>query len=90
MGRSRLRRKIDVLKVLDDEPVIVNRISGIANINYVELTSMLFEMEKKGLVTLEVIGKKARPYKRLVYQTDKGSKAVRAYEYLLEKLGETQ
>jgi predicted transcriptional regulator len=82
--------KIDVLKVLEDEnPVVPNRISGMTKINYVELMQMLSELETKGFLTVEAFGKRERPYKRLVYKTEEGAKAIRDYESLLEKLGET-
>jgi predicted transcriptional regulator len=88
MKRSKLRRMIDVLTVVDDhEPVVLNRLVGMTNINYVVLMAMLADMERKGLVAIEVIGKGERPYKRLVSKTAKGSKARRDYEALLENLG---
>jgi predicted transcriptional regulator len=81
--------KIEVLKVLEDEESVVpNRISGKARINYVDLMQMLSELEMKGFLTVEAVGKSERPYRRLVYKTEEGAKAIRDYESLLEKLGE--
>lgn len=88
MKRSRLRRMIDVLQVLEEhEPVVLNRLVGLTNINYVVLSAMLADMEENGLVSIEVIGKGERPYKRLVSKTAKGSKARRDFETLLANLG---
>ncbi len=82
--------KIDVLKSLEDEnPVVPNRISGMTNINHLMLMQMLSELETKGFLTVEAFGKGKKPYKRLVYKTEEGAKAIRDYESLLEKLGET-
>ena len=90
MKRSRLQMKIDVLKILEDEtPVVPNRISGMANINHLVLMQILSELETKGFLTVEVVGKGKKPYKRLVYKTEEGAKAIRDYESLLENLGET-
>lgn len=89
MKRSRLRRKIDVLKVVEaEESIVPNRVAGITNINHVDLMLMLSELETKELVSIEVIGKPERPYKRVVCITAKGSTAIREYESLCEKLGE--
>ncbi len=88
MKRSRLRRMIDVLRVLEDhEPVVLNRLVGLTNINYVVLSAMLEDMEQQGLVTIEVVGKGERPYKRLVSKTAKGAKARQEFETLLTTLG---
>lgn len=81
--------KIDILKILEgEEPIVPNRISGMANINYVELLQMLSELETKGFLTVKAIGKSERLYKRLVYKTEEGARVIREYESLLEKLGE--
>jgi predicted transcriptional regulator len=90
MKRSRLQRKIDVLKVVESgESIIPNRIAGITNINTVELMLMLSELETQKLVTVEVIGKSERPYKRIVGITAKGSTIIREYESLCDTLGES-
>jgi predicted transcriptional regulator len=79
---------IEVLQALEDhEPVVLNRLVGLTNINYVVLSAMLEDMEENGLVSIEVIGKGERPYKRLVSTTEKGSKTLRDYEALLVNLG---
>lgn len=89
MKRSRLRRKIEVLKVVEaKEPIVPNRIAGITNINNAELMLMLSELETQKLVTVEVIGKRERPYKRMVGITAKGSTVIGEYELLCEALGE--
>jgi predicted transcriptional regulator len=81
--------KIDVLKVLEaEDPVVPNRISGMTHINYLDLAQILSELETKGFLTIEAVGKREKPYKRLVYKTEEGAKAIRDYESLLEKLGE--
>ncbi|MCW4037509.1 MAG: hypothetical protein NWF13_02105 [Candidatus Bathyarchaeota archaeon] len=88
MKRSRLQRKIDILKIVEDEePIVPNRIAGMSNINSVDLMVMLSELETQKLVTIEVIGKRQRPHKRLVYITENGSKAIREYQSLRGKLG---
>jgi len=96
MTRSRLQMKIDILKTLEDEnPLVPNRILGMtsmrarASMNHLVLMQMLSELETKGFLRVEVVGTDERPYKRLVYKTEEGAKAIRDYESLLENLGET-
>jgi predicted transcriptional regulator len=79
---------IEVLQALEDnDSIVLNRLVGLTNINYVVLSTMLDDMEGNGLVSIEVIGKGERPYKRLVSKTEKGSKIQRDYEALLANLG---